>query len=165
MTDFVAADVTYTILNQRRINSKRHNRVQLAFGNSSLTYPAGGIPLSGPKLGCPTVVESLVVVAQGVSGYHFQYVQSTGKLVLMQAPAQTHTHDMTFIGGIATTEAVMIAAGDTLGKNAATDRTIAGAAVATKGGVVSSTLAAAALAQASTVAIAAQTIEVEVIGW
>lgn len=51
----------------------------------------------------------------------------------------THTHDLLFIGGITATEAVAIQGGDTLGKNAATNRTIAGSASATKGGVVAVT--------------------------
>ncbi len=54
-----------------------------------------------------------------------------------------HTHDLLFIAGITATEPVAIAGGDTLGKNAATNRTIAGANSATKGGVVPNTLIAA----------------------
>ena len=118
MADIASGDVTYTLLNQRKVNgspSRRNNRVRLAFGDGALTYPAGGIPISIGKLGCPVDVESLVVVDQGVSGYVFQYDQSAKKLVVMYAD-----YDAVADG---------------------------------------------ALIQASTVAIAAQTIEVEVIGW
>ena len=52
------------------------------------------------------------------------------------AAAVAHTHDLKYIGGITITEPVAIEGGDKLGKNAAVDRTIAGADVATKGGVV-----------------------------
>lgn len=166
MADLVAADVTYTMLNRSILNDGfKSNRVRLAFGDGVDTVPAAGIPLTKGNMGCPGFIRSLKVVDQGTSGYTFQYDQSAEKLVVMQAPAQTHTHDMIYIGGITATEAVAIDGGDTLGKNAATNRTIAGADSATKGGAVSATLAAAALAEASAVAIAAQTIEVEVVGY
>lgn len=165
MANIEAGDVTYTLVNQRKMSDSRNlNRVRLAFGNGALQYPAGGIPITIGKLGCPTVVESMVVVDSGTSGYKFQYDQSESKLVLMQAPAQTHAHDMFILGG-QTHDATLGLNASSLGKNAATNITLNGSNSATTGGVMSSTLAAAALAQASTVAIAAQTIEVEVIGW
>lgn len=167
MADLAASDVTYTLLNQRTLgDSRKSNRVRLAFGDGVLLVPANGIPLSKGKMGCPVIIESLRVVDQGVSGYVFQYDQSAEKLVVMQAPAQSHTHDFKVIGGQAAASTDAISAKTlTLGKEAATDITIVGADSETLGGVVSATLAAASLAEASTVAIAAQTIEVEVIGW
>lgn len=167
MADIAAGDVTYTLLNQRKLSDSRNsNRVRLAFGNGSLTVPANGISLSKGKMGCPVVIESLVVVDQGVSGYKFQYDQSAEKLVVMQSPARTHAHDFLVKGGTAAagTDALNIKT-VIIGKEAATDATALGADSATKGGVISATLAAAALSEASAVAIAAQTIEVEVIGY
>lgn len=165
MADIAAADVTYTMLKHRTLgNSRKHNLVRLAFGNGSLTYPANGIPISKGKLGCPTTIESMVVVDQGASGYKFQYDQSAEKLIIMQAPAQTHTHNIKVMESI-TEDAAIGLQGEKFGKNTATNATIVGANSATNGGVVSATLAAAALSEASAVAIAAQTIEVEVIGW
>lgn len=165
MADIAAADVTYTVLNQRKMSDSRNlNRIRLAFGDGALLVPAGGIPLTIGKLGCPVIVESLVVVDQGTSGYRFQYDQSAKALVVMQAPAQTHDHDM-FIVGSQTHDATLGLNGAELGKNAATNITLNGANSATTGGVLSETLAAAALAQATGVAIAAQTIEVEVLGY
>lgn len=167
MADLEAADVVYTILNTRKINgspSRKLNRVRLAFGDASDEYPAGGIPLTKGKLGCPVIVESLVVVDKGTSGYEFKYDQSAEKLVMFQAPAQTHDHDLFLIGGI-TEDATIGLSSATLGKNTATNVTLNGANSATTGGVLSETLAAAAMSQPSAVAIAAQVIEVEVIGW
>lgn len=168
MSDIGTGDVTYTVLNQRKLSDSRNmNRIRLAFGDGALTVPANGIPLSKGKMGCPTVVESLLVVDQGTSGYIFQYDQSAEKLVVMQAPAQTHAHDLKIIGGgtIVTNGGFGIDSGTQFVKIEAANATITGASSATKGGVISSTLAAAALSEAATVAIAAQTIEVEVIGW
>lgn len=165
MADIGTADVTYTMLNQRKLSDSRNmNRVRLAFGDGALTYPANGIPLLIGKLGCPNVVESLVVVDKGTSGYSFMYDQSAKKLVVWQAPAQTHTHDLFLrdnATGAETSE--VYAAANALGANTGANLTITGSGA--NGGIVSTTLAAAALAEASTVAIAAQTIEVEVIGW
>lgn len=165
MADIASGDVTYTIVNARRLGDSRvSNRVRLAFGNGALTYPANGIPISKGKCGCPTVIESMIVVDKGTSGYSFMYDQSAEKLVMWQAPAQTHTHDIKVMESV-TEDASIGVNGSIFGKNTATNLTIVGANSATNGGVVSATLAAAALAEASAVAIAAQTIEVEVIGW
>lgn len=165
MSNIAAGDVTYTILNVRKMDdSRKLNRVRLAFGDGLLTYPANGIPITKGKMGCPTVIESMVVVDQGASGYKFQYDQSAEKLIVMQAPAQTHDHDVLLVGGL-TLDAAIGLNSATFGKNTATNVTLNGANSATTGGILSETLAAAALAEASAVAIAAQTIEVEVIGW
>lgn len=165
MSNIAAGDVTYTMINQRSLSdSRKLNRVRMAFGDGALTYPANGIPITKGKLGCPTVIESMIVVDQGTSGYKFQYDQSAEKLVVMQAPAQTHTHDIKVIAGI-TEDSTIGLQGQIFGKNSATNATIVGANSTANGGVVSATLAAAAQTEASAVAIAAQTIEVEVIGW
>lgn len=115
MADITAAGVSYSVKSRRMLDGRRHNRVQLSFGDGADTIPAGGIPLTKGKMGCPNVIESLTVVDQGTSGYKFQYDQSAEKLVVMH-------YDY--------------------------DAVADGAAV-----------------EASAVAIAAQTIEVEVIGW
>jgi hypothetical protein len=70
-------------------------------------------------------------------GYIFEWVPATKKLKVYKSGAvAAHTHDVKVIGGITITEPTAIQGGDTFGKNAATDRTIAGATSATKGGVV-----------------------------
>lgn len=116
MANIASGNVTYTMLNQRKLGDSRNsNRIRLAFGDGALTYPAGGIPLLKGSMGCPVVIESMVVVDQGTSGYKFQYDQDVEKLVIMHAD-----YDAVADG---------------------------------------------ALIQASAVAIAAQTIEVEVIGY
>jgi len=165
MADIAASDVTYTVLNTRTLgDSRKFNRVRLAFGDGALTYPANGIPLTKGKMGCPVVIESLIVVDKGTSGYNFMYDQSAEKLVMWQAPAQSHTHDIKIMES-QTHDATLGLNASAIGKNTATNVTIAGANSATSGGVVSATLAAAALSEASTVAIAAQTIEVECVGY
>lgn len=79
------------------------------------------------------------VICSAISdnGYLLRW-DATGKAFKAYYPINTiaaHTHDLLYIGGITATEPVAIDGGDTLGKNAATNRTIAGVDVATKGGV------------------------------
>ena len=165
MTDLVATDVVVSIVNKRDIENRAHNRCKLVFGDAALTYPAGGIPITKGHFGCPTIIESMKIVDQGVSGYSFSYDQSAEKIVMIQAPVQTHTHDILLKNAAVAdgaTERLNVAA-DKIGANTGADLTITGGGV--NGGVVSTVLAAAAGSQPSTVAIAEQTIEVEVIGW
>lgn len=165
MADIAASDITVTLKNQRKMSDSRNmNRVLLAFGNGALEYPAGGIPINKGKLGCPSIIESMVIVDKGTSGYSFMYDQSAEKIVMFQAPVQTHAHDLFILGG-QTHDATLGLNASSLGKNAATNITLNGSNSATTGGVMSKALAAAALTEPSAVAIAAQSIEVEVIGW
>lgn len=165
MADIAASDITITILNQRVQNGMRINVCRLAFANGVLTYPAGGVPITKAKLGCPNDIVSLKVFDKGTSGYEWSYDKTNEKLVAMQAPAQTHAHDLKIIAGVTEDEGVGIetTGGPILGST--TGFTVAKADSATKGGVLSETLAAAALGQPSAVAIAAQSLVVEVTGW
>ena len=82
----------------------------------------------------------LQVVCSAISdnGYLLRWdaVGKAFKAYYPTAVAAAHTHDLIYIGGVTITEPVAIEAGDKLGKNAATNRTIAGVDSATKGGVV-----------------------------
>ena len=161
MADIVAGDVTYTLLNQRKLSDSRNfNRVRLVFGNGSLTYPADGIPLNKGKLGCPVIIESISIVDQGASAYKFQYDQSAEKLILIN-PSHTHALHLNNADVVDGTTTTVNAGTNLLGANTGTDIAVAGVqSTSGAGGIV-----AVALAEASAVAIAAQTIEVEVIGW
>lgn len=162
MANLSAASVTYTTMNLRRLgNSRVHNRIKLAFGDSSATYPAGGIPLTIGNLGCPNVVESLVIVDQGTSGYQFQYDSVNKKLVMIQSPSHTHNILLKNAAVADGATARVNAGANLLGANTGGDLTITGSGA--NGGVVATTIGAG--TEASAVAIAAQTIYCEVIGW
>lgn len=182
MSNIAATDITVTVLNKRRNNGLSRFNLQLVFGDGALTYPAGGVPISKAALGCPNEIQSLQIYDKGTSGYEWSYDRTNEKLVgLQSAVLGTHTHtvahahDLLVKGGqiASTTNDIAHYGTDILGKQAATDATIAKADTATKGGVLTETpttsatsgAAAAALAQLSTVAIAAQTLRVEVVGW
>lgn len=166
MANFVAADVTYSSLKIKKLDDGRKIvQATLAFGDGAKTYAAGGIPLSIGKLGCPTVIDSFAFDDAGIGGYVPQYDKVNKKLVLLQAPAQTHVHDILLknaaVADGATTR--VNAGANLLGANTGGDLTVTGGGA--NGGVVSKTLAAAALVEPSSVAIAAQTIKVTVIGF
>lgn len=170
MADLAASDVTYTEQGVGRSDSqmRRVGVFKLAFGDGSKTYPANGVPLTKAKLGCPTDLEEFIIMdANDANGHVYKYDRENGKLRIYHAPAQTHAHDLKIIGGQAATTDNEIGhyATDILGKEAATDATIAKADSATKGGVMSETLAAAALAELGSVAVAATTLYVKVVGY
>lgn len=169
MADLAASDITVTIEKKVIEGKRRRHRVKLAFGDGALTYPANGVPMpTRGNLGFKRNVEYLIVTdGNDASGLIWKYDQANHKLRAWQAPARTHAHDLKVIGGQAatTTNEVGHYATDILGKEAATDATIAKADSATKGGVMSETLAAAALVELGNVAVAAQVIYVEAVGW
>jgi len=101
------------------------------------TYATGGIAVSAQQVGLG-VIKSMVIDPAG--GYTFEWVASTGKIKAYYGNGGlvAHSHDLKIIGGQAatTTNELGYYATDILGKEAATDTTIAGADSATKGGVV-----------------------------
>ncbi len=166
MAGIGTADVTYTIKNLRRMgNSRVANRVQLAFGNSTLTYSAGGIPLVIGNLGCPNVVESLHVVEQSTSGYFFTFISSTNKLAVFQGAGVAHSHPIILGSNAGTTGTQAVNGTAALGLFTSGAAVTIAVQAGTLGGVSSTTPTNAALAEATSVAIAAQTIVVECIGW
>lgn len=175
MGNLVAADITVTLLTQRRNNGRNYFNVKLAFGDSSKTYPAGGVPVDISKLGCPNIVESLVIYDTGISGYNWSYDRINKKLVAIQAAGgstATHNHVL-FLKDAAqadgATTRVNTAAANKLGANTGTSISVAGVAdTSGNGGIVSAaalSIAAAPGAEPSAVAIVAQTLKVEIIGW
>jgi hypothetical protein len=167
MGAFASSDITYALVNQRKMSDSRNlNRVRLTFGAGAETYATNGIPLSKGKMGCPTVIESLIVVDKGNSGYSFMYDQSAEKLILFVAPVRTHTHDLLLVDNVVADGATtrVNAGANKLGANTGANITVAGSGA--NGGIVSTTLAPAALSElANGTDIATQVIEVEVIGW
>jgi len=164
MAALTASDVTATILDRDATRrGRRVNLVQLVFGDGAKTYPATGVPLPAKeKLGMVQQVLRLFIVEKPVNGYDYFYDKIHHSIRIQQSAS--HTHDLLVKGGITADEDLgVLASGPTLGKLAATDRTIAGASVSTQGGVVS--LAAAPLVEVTTAhAPASTTLVVEVKG-
>lgn len=79
MADIAAGNVTYTegtgSVANRLVGSPPHysNIVVVAFGNNTLTYPTGGVPLTAAKLGMPSgVVEAIEIIDQGTNAKGFK---------------------------------------------------------------------------------------------
>jgi len=148
MTALADTDVTLTKVRKHRVGMLRHMIYDITYGNAALTTPATGVPL--PALagfgGLKTLEDWGSPNPTSPNGYVYKYDPTNHSIRIYQSAG--HTHDLKYIGGITATEPVAIAGGDTLGKNAATDRTIAGADSTTKGGVVA--LAAAEMAHVPT---------------
>lgn len=108
----------------------------IAFDSS---YPTGGETLLPASIGL-AVIETMDISPK--AGYTFVYDYTNKKVLVYEAGAgaAAHTHDLKIIGGQAatTTNELGHYATDILGKEAATDATIAGADSATKGGVLTS---------------------------
>lgn len=165
MANIAATDITVTLVTRRHGEDGRtKNNVKLVFGDGVLTYPAGGVPITKGKFGCPNTIESLVVYDKGTSGYEWSYDSVNLKLVAMQAAG--HGHSL-FLNNaeVADGATTRVNAGtDLLGANTGSDISVAGVAdTSGHGGVVNS--AAVPGTQPSAVAIAAQTLYCEVIGW
>lgn len=161
MADLAASDITVTFLNQRRHNGRSYFNVKLAFGDGALTYPAGGVPITIGKLGCPNVIESLSVYDKATSGYAWSYDQTNKKLVAIQSPSHTHNLLLKNAAVADGASARVNAGANLLGANTGGDITVTGGGA--NGGIVLS--AAAAGSEPSTVAIAAQVLKCEVVGW
>jgi hypothetical protein len=139
MGALASTDVTVTIIDKDATRrGRRVNLCTVAFGDAQLTYPATGVPLPAKEsFGMFQQILSLVVVKKPINGYLYTY-DSTNHSLRIEG---THTHDVLVIGGVTADEDVgVLASGPTLGKLAATNRTLAGADSATKGGVVAGPL-------------------------
>lgn len=166
MADIASSDLTYTLVKSRKEDSS--NKVinlTVAFGNATLTYPSGGIPLLKASLGCPNNIVSLLIDGPAsADGIIYKYDKTNNKIRMYQAAS--HTHDFKVIGSQAAASTDAISAKTlTLGKEAATNITIAGANSATLGGVVSLAQGPLTEVASGSYAPAATTLYVEVTGW
>lgn len=165
MANIAAANITSTFLTRRRNNGRSYFNVQLQFGNGALTYPAGGVPVTAATFGLTTVIESCDIYDDNLSGYQWKYNATNGTLTANAVGG--HGHSL-FLKDAAQTDAagnrVNAAASNKLGANTGTSITVVASDGATNGGVVSAP-ASTALGEVAGVAIAAQTLKCEVIGW
>lgn len=168
MADLVAADITVSVQprHKRLVHGLRTVIATVSGGDGIKLYPTNGIPLPAlGKFGLHSEV-AFAGIQQPLDGLEYRYDENHHTLRIFQSAAlATHTHDLKFIGGITATEPVAIDGGDTLGKNAATDRTIAGANSATKGGVVAAgAVVAAPLVELGHVAVPAFSLKMKIEG-
>lgn len=119
MSDIAAANVTYSFStrNKAPIGKLGYKSVgTIAFGNSSLTVPAAGIPLTKASMLCPHVVHSLQVLGSNVVGYTYEYDATNVKLKICNVPTLTAA----LTGNAATLTGNLAAKGLTLEKKTPT---------------------------------------------
>lgn len=114
MADIASGNVTYSeVAGAKALTGMPptfRNLVTLVFGDNTLTYPTGGIPLLKAKLGCSNVVDTLKVLDQGANakGFKFEWDKANSKLKVMvedtvatNTPLKEHTN-ATFVPNPAT---------------------------------------------------------------
>lgn len=75
MAALVAGDVTLTLNEETRQNHQKRNRVTLAFGDGSDTYPSGGVPLPAVgNFGMVTSLDGLIFLEpNAANGFVYKY--------------------------------------------------------------------------------------------
>lgn len=166
MSAILAANVTVSNLKVKKLEDGRKIvQATVAFGNGTLTYPTGGVPLTIGNFACPRQVDSFQVDDNGGSVYGASFVKSTGCLKLFALGS--HAHNLLLKNAaVADGATTRVNAGTNLiGANTGSDITVAQGGA--NGGVVASAAGTDPSEQevASSVAPAAQTYQVTVIGF
>lgn len=151
MSAILSTDVTYTIDRSRGegFDHGYQTKVNIAFGNGALTYPAGGIPLTMGKMGPfrQSILSLLMSDASSADGYLYKWDSVNNKIRIYQAAglsaAGSHTHDL-FLkdGDVADGTTTRVNAGDDLlGANTGGDLTVHGVAnTSGHGGILPATI-------------------------
>lgn len=86
MADIAAGDVTYALVKQRKEDSSmKVINLTVAFGNGTLTYPSGGIPLTAASMGCPNQIVSCLLNSPASSnGFMYKYDLTNNKIRIFQ---------------------------------------------------------------------------------
>lgn len=86
MADIASSDVTYTITTKDIVGgNKRRFCGSIVFGNASLTYPTGGVPLVKGKMGLPNNIESFNFVdPMSSDGFVYKYDLANNKIRIYQ---------------------------------------------------------------------------------
>lgn len=162
MANFAISSYTLVGKQKKLEDGRRINMVQVVMGNAADVYVAGGLAISGAKMGCPVNVDSLKVVDDGSAGIKWAYDSTNAKMRGFVTGSHSHDillKDATQADG-ATTR--VNAAANKLGANTGGDLTVTGGGA--NGGVVVKSDVKLTEASASFV-LPTHTILVEVIGY
>lgn len=170
MAQLGATDVTYTYVEGTGVASPgqpmKSAIFTVAFGNGTLTYTGGGVPLTKGKLGCPASIQELYIINDNCNdGIIYKYNHTANSIQMYQSGTLNHGHTLTIVGGVTTADILYHSTG-VFGKAGATNATISSGTVATTGGVATAALAAASLAEyATTAVVSATTLRMRVVGF
>ncbi len=148
MGSLAASSVTYTTSGRSNAMSidddgTRYKKIKAVFGDSTSTYPSGGIPLSGLSgAGFPNVVGD-VMIMDAVNGDGMLYKwDSVNNKLRIYYPAGTHTHNLSLVNAaVADGSTTRVNAGtNLLGANTGSNITVTGGGA--NGGIVNNSPAA-----------------------
>jgi hypothetical protein len=80
MAAIASGDVTVTEVARQIIGRQRVNEVTIAFGDGSLTYPSGGVPMTLAKLGLKRDIKELRIVDGGGDGFKYDWDKANNKI-------------------------------------------------------------------------------------
>lgn len=186
MADLAASDVTYSFDLKDAMWVGRKGKLfrgTITFGDGSKTLPSGGLPLTKGNMGCPQKITSLKVMESNAAGYLYEYDFSAEKLRLFRAGAESGSISSNSAGTPAGNVAINVAdsggtpadlntaifaannqfEANTTGATINTGITFTGDALGTHSHTFTGT--AASFSEATGVAVAAQVLEVEVVGY
>jgi hypothetical protein len=155
MADIASSDVTVTV-ERRAIEGKtRRNRVKIVFGNGTLTYPAGGVPMpAASAFGMKVRLDYLTVFdSDDASGIMWKYDRENKKLRAFVQGAAHAAAGAATLDDYAVTAAFGVSAGISIAREAA-----AGAVTSRWGALPES-------ASGAGNAPAAATLYAEAVGW
>lgn len=86
---------TYTVQKRRRVDASppvNECKASLTFGDGSLTYPTGGIPIAKASLAMPNFLESVDILESGsADGYIYKVDLANAKIKIFVSPAVAST--------------------------------------------------------------------------
>lgn len=89
MTALAESDITLTEISRTSFAKTKHNLFTAVFGDGSLTYPSGGIPITGGKWGMVRQLDQLVAAKPGTDGIAWLYDRVNAKLQGFRATNKT----------------------------------------------------------------------------
>lgn len=91
MTDLASSDVTVTVLRRWSQGKTRRSSVRITFGDGSLTYPSGGVPLPAfSSFGLKRRLDYLLLSDAGsASGLVWKYDKANHKLTAFEGSGDT----------------------------------------------------------------------------
>lgn len=83
MTMIAAGNVTYTSNKSRILGRHRMNSVKIVFGDGSLTYSTGGIPLTLAGLGMVRDIDHVIIMESNGDGLLYEWDKSANKIRIL----------------------------------------------------------------------------------
>ena len=111
MADIAAANVTYSFISKDKQFEGRRGfsaRGTISFGNASLTYPSGGVPLTKAKIGLPRVLRSCIIMESNAKGYLFEFDRSAETVRIFQQTAKAVTGNVAVVTGTISAPTILL---------------------------------------------------------